>query len=375
MRIVYVAYSDVPGRSAASVHVMRMSQALADDGHDVVLLASPSSDVALRGVSPHEYYGTRPNFRVLHTKHVAIRDIGRLGFALKCLREIRRFSPGLVYGRELLTCCLSVMIGYRTVYEVHHAIHRESALKRALIGAMVRSKALQHVVVISESLRRSLVEETGVPSHKVIVAHDASDVPAPGLLPASIQDSGGRCNVGYIGSLHAGKGLEVIEHVAPLARQAFFHIIGGSTQQVESWKARLAYDNVHFYGHVRPADVAAYISAMDVCLLPNQASVQSRGGSEISEFTSPLKMFEYMAAAKAVICSDLPVLREVLDDTTAVIVNPTDWTGWASVIDSLSIDDARREALGQAAYRRFAGSYSWRARSTHVIRSAVDPPS
>lgn len=367
MRIVYIAYNDIPGTSAAGVHVMRMAQALADQGHDVVLLVSPAGDAALRGVAPHDHYGTRRNFSVQYVAHSRLPNLGRLAFAVRAVKETARLSPDLVYGRDLLSAALSVLVGFQTVYEVHHPIHRESRLKRALLRWMGKSGRLGHVVAISESLARVLECEVGIGRDRVVVAHDACDDPSGDIEAAAIKDSNGRSNVGYIGSLHPGKGLEVVVQVAARAPEVFFHIVGGSAEQVEYWRARTAAANVHFYGRVPPREVMAYVRAMDICLLPNQPSVLSRGGNDIADFTSPLKMFEYMAAAKPIVCSDLPVLREVLDPTTAVLVRADDWPRWSEEIVGLANDEARREQLGRAARQRFLGRYTWYERVRHVL--------
>ena len=54
-------------------------------------------------------------------------------------------------------------------------------------------------------------------------------------------------------------------------------------------------------------------------VLPNPASAIS------THFTSPLKLFEYMAAGRAIVASDLPAIREVLrDGENALLVTPGD---------------------------------------------------
>ena len=75
-------------------------------------------------------------------------------------------------------------------------------------------------------------------------------------------------------------------------------------------------------------------------VLPNPASAIS------SRFTSPLKLFEYMAAGRPIVASDLPALREVLTpDADAVLVAPGNAGALAAGIRRVVTDPiARRPA-------------------------------
>jgi glycosyltransferase involved in cell wall biosynthesis len=79
-----------------------------------------------------------------------------------------------------------------------------------------------------------------------------------------------------------------------------------------------------------------------------------------------MKMFEYMAAGRAILSSDLPVLHEVLDDTIAVFCPPEDIKAWESALHGLLSDARRREALGQRA-RQIVQRYSWIERGRRVL--------
>ena len=82
-------------------------------------------------------------------------------------------------------------------------------------------------------------------------------------------------------------------------------------------RARGVADRLEFTGWLPPADVASAIGRCQILALPNVRSTISE------RYTSPLKLFEYLAAGRAVIASDLPALREVLtDDVNAVLVEP-----------------------------------------------------
>jgi glycosyltransferase involved in cell wall biosynthesis len=116
--------------------------------------------------------------------------------------------------------------------------------------------------------------------------------------------------------------------------------------------------------------VSGYLREFDVCLLPNQRKVfahgAKEGGIDIGAYTSPLKMFEYMAHAKPIIASNLPVIREILNEENSLLVGCDDFEAWARAIRQLSSPELRGQ-LGKRAYRDFEQRYTWSARAASVL--------
>ncbi|HEX2992062.1 MAG TPA: glycosyltransferase, partial [Anaerolineales bacterium] len=92
----------------------------------------------------------------------------------------------------------------------------------------------------------------------------------------------------------------------------------------------------------------------------------SSGSADSAAVASPMKMFEYMAAGRAIVSSDLPVIREVLNESNAVFCRPDDLGEWRLVIEALLDDDARRTALGNQARLDVQG-YTWTARAQRIL--------
>jgi glycosyltransferase involved in cell wall biosynthesis len=88
---------------------------------------------------------------------------------------------------------------------------------------------------------------------------------------------------------------------------------------------------------------------------------------------SPLKIFEYMSQNRPIVVSDLPVLREVLDEKKAVLVDPEDPAEWVRGIDGLR-DASLRQRLAGAAYREFLEHYTWKGRARGILEIlGIDP--
>jgi glycosyltransferase involved in cell wall biosynthesis len=90
------------------------------------------------------------------------------------------------------------------------------------------------------------------------------------------------------------------------------------------------------------------------------------GGGDIAEWASPMKVFEYLASGRAILASDLPVLREVLSEDNSVLAPPEDAAAWNQALRSLAVDSRRREALGVRA-RADAARRSWEERARRAL--------
>jgi glycosyltransferase involved in cell wall biosynthesis len=172
------------------------------------------------------------------------------------------------------------------------------------------------------------------------------------------------------GHLYAGRGADLFLQLAEATPRARFVWVGGRPQDVEEWsgkaKAR-GLVNVDFIGFVPNVALPNYLAAADVLLMPYARSIYgSSGSADSASVASPMKMFEYMAAGRAILTSDLPVIREVLDETSAVFVPPEEPSAWGSALKSLLDDTDRRKIIAQNARSR-VGSYTWLARAQKIL--------
>ena len=123
-------------------------------------------------------------------------------------------------------------------------------------------------------------------------------------------------------------------------------------------------ERVRFAGLVEHDAIPAVVASFDIALQPR-----------VVAYASPLKLFEYMAAGKAIVAPDQPNIREVLQDgATALLFDPArDGSMWAA-IGRLAADPAMRARLGEAARREIERrDYTWRGNAERLIRWAAIP--
>ncbi len=95
--------------------------------------------------------------------------------------------------------------------------------------------------------------------------------------------------------------------------------------------------------------IPLYQAAADILLMPYSRSIEASSGQDIAEVINPMKMFEYMAAGRAIVSADLTSIREVLNEGCAVFCEPGEIGDWRLEIEALLADEPRRLALGAQA--------------------------
>jgi glycosyltransferase involved in cell wall biosynthesis len=345
-----------------------MCAAFAQAGHEVVL-AAIEGDRSVAG-DDFETYGVAPRFRIV--KHAMSRGgvVARLGYARAAPTLVRRvIEPDLVYGRHLLSLTIASRWDVPVIYETHQAPSRlERLVERRLFGR----RNFARLVVISEALADEYRRcHPDLPAERILVAPDAADIPdrADDEAAVSIRRDG-RLQVGYVGHLYQGKGMEMVAALARNMPDVDFHVVGGTEADLARWRARTSGNgsNLVFHGHVPLVRTQAYRRAVDVLLAPYQAQVRSAGGrADIGRWMSPLKIFEYMGSGRAMIVSDLPVLREIVTDgVTALLARPDDVDAWVGAVERLR-DPTLRNQLAERARAQLVARHTWSQRATDVL--------
>jgi glycosyltransferase involved in cell wall biosynthesis len=373
VKIVHIAWSVVPSRSANSTQVMKVCEAFALNGHEVTLLV-PDRPAGVPGVDDvFDFYNVEHNFTIERLPWVKPRGRTYV-FSWLAARRARQLNPDIVFTIDLIAGFFAVKRGLPLIFEAHKPIadYRHVFIRRPIFNAMIASPHFMRLVVVCDALRRMYLESHAISDDKIVVAHngatpiDVSDMPLPDLGPAGM-------HVGYIGSLYEGRGVDIIGGMAERCPEVHFHLIGGDPDQVEAWRRKLgSLDNITFHGFKPYAEAAAYRQAFDVLLAPYQreVSVGPGGQAESSRYMCPMKLCEYMATGKAIICSDLPVLHELLEDgETTLFCPPDDVEAWAAAVDRLYRDPVLRERIGEQARTKFMSQHTWQIRAEQILEA------
>jgi GT2 family glycosyltransferase/glycosyltransferase involved in cell wall biosynthesis len=151
-----------------------------------------------------------------------------------------------------------------------------------------------------------------------ILIRNAADAEWFAQQPDTLAFSSERPVVGYFGAISEWFDMDLVIKSAE-AYPEYDFVLVGSTFLCDTRKADET-DNIHFVGEVSYADLKGYLYAFDVCLIPFKLI-------ELIQCTNPVKLYEYLAAGKPVVTTDMPELRLIKEhvylsqDSESFIVN------------------------------------------------------
>ena len=400
LRLLYPGGFDFPTAQARAIQTLHTAHAMARAGWDVRVLAqrprgprvSTAGGLAVYGLASHPRLEIA-SVPVLRADRVGWLEIHRRlaltnwSYGLACLLDLlrRRPRPDLILARDPRLAWIFLrtrpLHGRPVLYEVHEIFSTRPRDNRSLEpdqvrGVAGRTRALERAVFVEADLLLPLTRccatllerEHGVPPSRLAVVPDGT-LPPPAALPPRAPASR---TIVYAGQLYPWKGVDVLLRAMPRLPDVSLVVLGGRGGRDPDLEAcrRLARQlgveaRVAFAGFVPYGQIRERLAGAGAAIIPLPDRLMSR------YFTSPLKLFDYMAAGVPIVATDVPALREVLvDGENALLVPPGDPEALAGAIDWILGDPALAERLRRRAFAEVA-DYTWERRAERIIE-AVD---
>jgi glycosyltransferase involved in cell wall biosynthesis len=382
VRILYLSDIRFPLERANGMQTIATARALAARGADVTLLVRP--DTASPPRDPFAFYGLAPE-PALHVRRVPVRGgpaARRAIYVAAAILTAAQREADLVFTRDLGVASMLLRVGRRRpplVYESHGlAAVVGAALGELLSTGRAASPRKQRrlarrearvwreadgYVTITATLAQDLERDFGRRDRLAIVPDGVHLEPSRTFTPPRATAAP---LVVYAGHLYPWKGVDTFVRAMALLAGARALVVGGHPAEadlarLQRLSSALGLEGrVTFTGPVAPADVAGRLTVADVLVLPNSGATIS------ARYTSPLKLFEYLAAGRPIVASALPALEEVLrDGGNALLVPPDDPAALAAAIVRVASDERLACRIARAAFDE-ALFYTWDARAARL---------
>ena len=373
MEIVYIHRSALPSKSANSVHVMKMCEAFVNNNIKTTLVI-PKKD-KLSDEEIFNYYGITSGFSVKKISYFynVPKRLAIIAYTIFSIKFSLFKKEAIFYTRDPFVAMGLLLIRKKTILEMHGKLKPFSKIlysvyKRTRL--MERSNLLA-LVVISNKLKNIYRKEFSS-LQNILVLHDGVNLASFEGIDTELPLSKSEISVGYVGSMHRGKGVELILALAKRFPTIRFNIYGGEQDQIEFLQGRCReLRNVKFHGHVANRKVPEVLCKQDILLMPYQKTVLGKGVQDIAGWMSPMKMFEYMASGRIIISSDLPVVREVLNDENAYLVPCDQQNKWEETLLSILAD--KNSAIKRAERaRKDVEQYTWKQRAYFIKKFIIN---
>jgi glycosyltransferase involved in cell wall biosynthesis len=367
MKILMIANIRLPTERAHGIQIMKTCEALSRNGAEIELVVPKRINTIKEDV--FSYYGINKNFSINYLTSSDLINWGRIGaaiqaltFALSCVFLATKSKSDVLYSRNLLPLfILSFVPGLRKklVWESHMG-HWGFMASRVV--------AKSPLIVITHGLANFYIAK-GIPQNHIHVSPDAVEIE---MFDIPISKAEARFKLGwptdkkivlYTGHLYDWKGAHILAEAGKeFKTDTEIIFVGGLEGDIVDFKKQFGgIESVKILGKKPHKDIPLMLKAADVLVLPNSAKREIS-----SRFTSPMKLFEYMAAQRPIIASDLPSLREVLDEKSAVFFIPDDPHSLAGAIKKLLSNTDLMNELAKKG-RENVQSYTWDSRTKNII--------
>jgi len=360
--------------------------ALAESGYHVDLLTVPiGEDRDVPGVTIHRTANPlkAQNYPIGPSANKLLFDVLLL---FQALRMVRRHRYAVVHGIEdtgIIAWIAARFGGAKMVFEKHSdpASYKNSPMRNVIMAAYrwVEHFAMRRADAIIGTGEGLCNQARAAAPRKPV--HHIFDIPSSLVEPDAKRAHAIRSRVMkkpdellvlYVGSYAVYQGIDLMFQAMPYVidkhPQVRFVIIGGTADEIESRKTWLRNhgidEYVSFLGKIPPDDLPHYLAAADILLSPRQAGINT-----------PLKLLDYLKAARPIVATNNEANRLMLDDSFAMLVEPKA-PEFAAGINWLLGDEDTRLRFGAAGRRLIDDLYNfneYKRRLALVYSSLMNP--
>ncbi|PKO14184.1 MAG: hypothetical protein CVU39_15435 [Chloroflexi bacterium HGW-Chloroflexi-10] len=374
MRIIVISTSKIPSTTANSIQVMKVCQAYRQLGHEVQLFVP--GDTVFDWAEIQKQYGLSSQFTIAW--FAANRRMHRYDFAWNAVYMAKSYHADIIHTWTPQATYFSLLRKIPVLMELHEL--PSGKFGPILYRQIFINNNRKRFLSITDGLKRKYEEQYRFTFHpdEICISPDGVDIERYQNLPSANQARiklglPDRWSVAFTGHFYQGRGTDLLYGLAKQLPHIQFIWVGGREEDLEFWREKIRCEeikNIVITGFIHNELIPLYQSAGDILLMPYSRRISGSSGGNIAEVFSPMKMFEYMAARRTIICSDLPILHEVLNEKNAIFCEPEELSAWSEAINRVSQNETLQKILANQSWEDVQ-QYSWIERAKNGLEGFV----
>ena len=365
MKICYLSNAAIPSSVASSIQIVKMCEAFSKLNNEVFLI---TTDESKSKINYSRFYDIKAKIYLKKIKRFKSFPLGikYYLFSIFSVIESLKYKPDIYITRNFFTCFLLVIFKKQIVLELHHDLKTESRIVRFLVSKLkfLNSSYIKKIVAITNGVKKEYFKKNLVKEKKVIVLPSGSSIKKKFVFNKNKKFF----KIGYFGSLFKSRGLELIKDLAKIDRKNQYYLYG-DLNKMKNLNYKNSSKNMFLNQYIPYKDIPNELKKMDILLMPYSSSITVAGDlGDITKFTSPLKLFDYLSVGKIIICSDFKVLKEVIkENQNAIFVkNFRNSFAWKNEIQKLKNQPSKQLIISKNNYK-LSHRYSLDKRAKKIL--------
>ncbi len=367
MKIGYIFNSSMPSNNPGSLQVIKTCEALLNLNNHVELI-TPNTGL---NISVKKFYNLK-NVPIINKinffKKFPI-GINYYFFSIFAVIYCIKSNFDFIITRNPFTLFILMLFKKKAIIEFHHDLSIESRIVRFIFYNfnILNNKKIIKIIAITKNVKEFLINDLQVNSSKIEIIPSASDL----KFKFDILKTKKKLNIGYFGSLEEGKGADFVFKLSKLDSLNNYYVYGGSVEKVREIKKHYKNRNLKIVSYRPYSELNKYIDIMDILLMPaNKNVIKATGGvGNLSKFTSPLKLFDYLASGKLIISTKLNVFKEIIKhNVNCIMIENLSLINWFKEINYVRYKLKKINLIKLNAFQ-LSKKYTYRKRAEAILKN------
>tara|TARA_Y100000816_G_C26090268_1_gene576063 strand:- start:847 stop:1932 length:1086 start_codon:yes stop_codon:yes gene_type:complete len=354
IKVSYISEINLPSKSGYAHHVLKICDAFSKKFETSLYVRS--SRINYKSLKKN--YLLKKNFEIVSfEKEQKSNFLSRLFFVFFVIKHIDKNS--LIISRSILSSLFLSVINVRNIIELHHPPTGLTSIIFFIIKILGLDKNLDYIF-LHKNLKKIMKINRGIVLDDCVDTDDFKNL-----------SNKKKYDFCYVGSLFKGKGLEIIIDLANKYKKKNFYVFGdlkSIDKEVFNLNKIYKISNLHLKNFKNYRDIPKILKSSEILLMPYLNNVQVNSKNlEVSNFMSPLKMFDYLASGQIILASNLNVYKHILKNKyNCFLVKKNNLENWFKLIDNFQYKKKFLKKMSKNALKT-ASSYTWDKRVNKII--------